>query len=884
MNTLSLELSSNAAHLRDELGGNPQPGLIRARAYLERVVPWIEGSHVNLHWTVPNRKFNPAQPEGKGNKKFYLNGMAFTSPSAAIDQLTYLTGGRATAQDIYACMSSQQLAETKVVGGRSFLEAKRGTENVAGIKALYIDLDVKADSYATPGAAFGELRRFIAEVGLPRPTLAVSSGTGGAHIYWVLDKVLPRAEWQPLANALAEATRRHGLKVDSNCTVDSARLLRVPETWNYKGTPPLPVTMGKVIQPNDVPLDDIRRILLPYMGATVVRLPTAMAPSGKPALPQSELSAGIQAPQAPPIDIDSIKPLCGFVATALDTGGQSYAQPLWNLTTLLATFTQSARGDGRWAAHEMAKGHPGYDLGTTDALYDRKVAERDVRNIGWPSCSAVQNAGCTSCATCPLLALGKSPLAHGKPSTTSSCSAEHKSGAVSDGSAGKEDDPLTEDRAARQFAERHAGQLLFCHDTGRWHQWTGAAWQPNRCGLAFQWARELARDLCAEENPRVQYLVSKASFAGAVERFARSDPAFAVTMEGWDADPWLLGTPGGTVDLRTGDLREARREERITKLAAVTPPADAKCQTWRRFINDVTQGDTSYARFLQQLCGYCLTGDTSEQALFFAYGGGGNGKGVFIHTLAGIMADYAVNAAMETFTASKHDRHSTEIASLRGARLVTASETEQGRKWAESRIKQLTGGDVMRARYMRQDEFEFKPVMKLLLIGNNKPSLSSVDDAARRRFNLLPFLFKPALADPFLEQKLHSEWPEILRWMIEGCIDWQQNGLCRPEIVRDATNEYFEVQDTFKQWMDEKCIVQHGNPNRKATAQDLFASWGQFAIINSEPAGNMKGFGERMDRLGFKKNKNIPAKSGSGKARGYEGIELNMPTPPTARP
>ncbi|EIZ87137.1 inner membrane protein [Methylobacterium sp. GXF4] len=386
-----------------------------ARIYLERVVPWIEGSHVNLHWTVPNRKFDQSKPEGKGNKKFYLNGMAFTSPSAAIDQLTYLTGGRATAQDIYACMSSQQLAETKVVGGRSFLEAKRGTENVAGIKALYIDLDVKADSYATPAAAFGELRRFIAEVGLPRPTLAVASGTGGAHVYWVLDKVLPRAEWQPLANALAEATRRHGLKVDSNCTVDSARLLRVPETWNHKGNPPLPVVMGKAVQPNDVPLDEIRRILLPYMGATVVRLPTAKPLPGQPAMPVSELSAGIQAPQAPPIDIDSIKPLCGFVATALDTGGQSYAQPLWNLTTLLATFTQSARGDGRWAAHEMAKGHPGYDLGTTDALYDRKVAERDVRNIGWPSCSAVQNAGCTSCATCPLNHLNKSPLSFGQP-------------------------------------------------------------------------------------------------------------------------------------------------------------------------------------------------------------------------------------------------------------------------------------------------------------------------------------------------------------------------------------------------------------------------------------------------------------------------------------
>lgn len=395
--------------------------LEQARTYLERVVPWQQGAHVNLHWTVPNRKFNPSLPEGKGNKRYFLNGRAFTTSQEAIDQLTFLVGGRSNAKDIYACMSAQTLAEAKVVGGRQFLEAKRGTDNVAGLKALYIDLDVKAvpkegeKAYPTSAIAFGEMRRFIAEVGLPRPTLAVSSGTGGAHLYWVIDHVLPRDEWQPLANALAEATRRHGLTIDTQCTVDSARILRVPETWNHKGTPPLPVVLGRHIEPSDVPLDDMRRILLPYMGAQVVRLPTAMT-GGLPGKgPVSELAAGIQAPAAPPVDIDSIKPLCGFVQTAMDTGGQGYAQPLWNLTTLLATFTQSARGDGRWAAHEMAKGHPGYAQADTDALYDRKVSERDARNIGWPSCAAVQNAGCSSCATCPLQHLNKSPLSFGTP-------------------------------------------------------------------------------------------------------------------------------------------------------------------------------------------------------------------------------------------------------------------------------------------------------------------------------------------------------------------------------------------------------------------------------------------------------------------------------------
>lgn len=130
------------------------------------------------------------------------------------------------------------------------------------------------------------------------------------------------------------------------------------------------------------------------------------------------------------------------------------------------------------------------------------------------------------------------------------------------GKAAGNGDLLTEDWAARTFAERYNGELLFCHDTAKWHEWTGAAWVPNRQGKAFQWARELAREMCADEDPKTRFIASKTSFAAGVERFCRSDPVFAVTIEGWDSDPWLLGTPGGTVDLRTGELREARREDR----------------------------------------------------------------------------------------------------------------------------------------------------------------------------------------------------------------------------------------------------------------------------------------------------------------------------------
>ena len=164
-----------------------------------------------------------------------------------------------------------------------------------------------------------------------------------------------------------------------------------------------------------------------------------------------------------------------------------------------------------------------------------------------------------------------------------------------------------------------------------------------------------------------------------------------------------------------------------------------KCPIWLQFLAEITGGDQNLQDFLQRMFGYALTGVTTEHALFFLYGTGGNGKSVFINTISGILAEYHKPAPIETFTASQSERHPTDLAGLRGARCVTAVETEEGRRWAESKIKALTGGDRISARFMRQDFFEYVPQFKLIIAGNHKPGLSSVDEAIRRRFNLIPF-------------------------------------------------------------------------------------------------------------------------------------------------
>jgi putative DNA primase/helicase len=250
------------------------------------------------------------------------------------------------------------------------------------------------------------------------------------------------------------------------------------------------------------------------------------------------------------------------------------------------------------------------------------------------------------------------------------------------------------------------------------------------------------------------------------------------------------------------------------------------------------------------MAGYSLTGSTEEHALFFLYGLGANGKSTFLNAITAAAGDYHRTTPIETFTASNHDRHPTELAALRGARLVTATETEEGRRWAESRIKALTGGDKIAARFMRQDFFEFQPMFKLIIAGNHKPGLRSVDEAIRRRFHLIPFTvtIPPAERDEHLPDKLKSELPGILAWMIEGCLDWQETGLAPPEIVTADTAQYLEAEDAIAAWIED-CAGRDPNNFEKSTK--LFTSWSEWAEKSGEHIGSQKRFCQNLEARGF---------------------------------
>ena len=429
---------------------------------------------------------------------------------------------------------------------------------------------------------------------------------------------------------------------------------------------------------------------------------------------------------------------------------------------------------------------------------------------------------------------------------------------------------------ARAFTRRNGQDWRYCAPWGKWLAWTGTRWNADQRLYVMHLAREMccAAALMSKSPPLSRRLASAASIA-AVERIARSEPELSSIPDEWDANLWALNTPGGVVDLRNGRLATHRREDGMTRIATATPRGD--CTRWRAFLGDVTGGDAELQAYLQRMAGYCLTGATSAHALFFLYGTGANGKSVFVTALATILGDYATNAPMDTFMEARGDRHPTDLAGLRGARFVASVETEQGRRWNESKVKAITGGDKVSARFMRQDFFEYTPQFKLVIAGNHKPAIRNVDEAMKRRMHLIPFTvtIPPERRDPKLTEKLLAERDGILAWALAGCLQWQRTGLQPPASVLSATEEYFEAEDALGRWIDERCVrIERA---RSLTAE-LFNDWKAWAEAAGEFVGSQRRFSDQLVARGVEKWRN-----GLG-VRGFQGIGLKAePRPERSR-
>lgn len=406
----------------------------------------------------------------------------------------------------------------------------------------------------------------------------------------------------------------------------------------------------------------------------------------------------------------------------------------------------------------------------------------------------------------------------------------------------------SEDAIALSFVATNGSDWRHVALWGKWLNWTGTHWQIDETREVQDRIRAVCRACTSDLKPGEARRIASARTIKAVESIASSDRQVALGTDALDTHCNLLNTPAGTVDLETGAISPAERAHHLTQITTASPGVVPSI--WSEFLCRITGKDASLMAYLARICGYCLTGETSEQAFFFFHGEGGNGKSVFIQTIAKALGSYAATAPLDSFTVSRNSTHPTDLAGLRGKRLVTVTETEQGRAWAESRIKTITGGDPIRARLLYRDFFEFQPTFKLIVVGNHRPQLTSVGTAMRRRLQLVPFTITipDDLRDKDLATKLESQIDGVLGWMLDGYREWQRLGLSPPESVIRASEAYFEDEDLVGQWIAEQCDL---GAKRSALSKALYENWSAWADAHGVERGSTKSFGEALRSRSF---------------------------------
>ncbi len=440
--------------------------------------------------------------------------------------------------------------------------------------------------------------------------------------------------------------------------------------------------------------------------------------------------------------------------------------------------------------------------------------------------------------------------------------------------------PFTDSGNAERLVQLHGSDLRFVSGWNKWLAFDGRRWREDE-GAAFRAAKATARAIQRagaelDDEDRRQTVIrfglrseSKNAISAMVS-LARHDSAIAISPQQLDSDPWALNVQNGTIDLRTGKLRQHRREDLITKLAPVVYDAGAECPTWIAFLERAMASDAEVVSYIQRLFGYALTASVREHLLAFSYGPGANGKSTCLRIGHEMLGDYASPAPRGLLFRSRGDRHPTELATLFGRRYVTCSEIEEGQAFDEALVKDLTGDDLIECRRMREDFWSFVPTHKLFMAGNHKPTVRGDDEGIWRRLRLIPWLVTiPANErDKTLPEKLRAELPGILRWAVEGCLEWQAKGLDEPEAVRRATREYREENDGLGEFFRLHVVFE---PEGRASRKELREGYETFCKENGAQPLGAKRFAGRLRERGVT---DCTVRRGFAVVDGWKGVRL----------
>lgn len=433
---------------------------------------------------------------------------------------------------------------------------------------------------------------------------------------------------------------------------------------------------------------------------------------------------------------------------------------------------------------------------------------------------------------------------------------------------------LTDVGNAERLVDVHGRDLRWVQRWKTWLVWDGRRWRRDETlelerrakGVVREMFTEAAKLPSDERKPYVQHAVQSEGMSrlDAMTRLARSVTGVPILHDALDQTPMLLTVRNGTVDLRTGDLRPHDRGHLGTKLADIAYDPAAQCPTWLATLNVIFSGDAALLGYFQRAVGYSLTGDTREQVLHLCYGSGANGKSTVLDVMADLAGEYGCAADFSTFLEQGNSSGPrNDVARLAGARLVRSSEVGEGKKLNEGLIKSLTGGDVVSARFLYSEDFEFKPQFKLWLAANHKPVIRGNDHAIWRRVRLIPFevTIPPEQRDGQLPDKLRAELPGILAWAVAGCLEWLAEGLRPPDRVMAATEEYRTESDSLGAFLAEEC---EAGQYHEVRAGDLYAAYKRWAKENGEWEMSNQAFGRRITERGFGIRKDMNGKLRTG--------------------
>jgi P4 family phage/plasmid primase-like protien len=640
----------------------------------------------------------------------------------------------------------------------------------------------------------------------PTPTAIVESSPGHYHCYWRLATALEPEQAERLNRRLTYAIGADRGKWALTC------LLRPPGTSNHKHGAPSAVLLRDTDPRTEINPDELER-WLPMAG------PSANGHQG-----------GRPNGKEPPVRLDS------------------YGMEVWR-------GEKPKVKDGRVdrSASLFAIGRVLYRAGATRSALVAALRERDAA-LGWHKYTAYADDGEYDRIYSKLVGpeqANTGPAPDGDEGDESSREPQH------------EDFARTDLGNAERLVARHGDDLLYVHKWKKWLVWDGKRWAIDTSGEVERRAVATVRAIYGEAKRHPDDAVRKALARHAVASesrarieamisLARSRPGIPVDPEQLDRDLWLLNARNGTLDLRTRELREHSREDRLTKLAPVEYAPDADAPRFLGFLSEIFGGDEDVISFVRRFAGYTLTGSTEERVFAILHGSGKNGKTTLVELLRDVLGEYAENTDAETILQKDYRGVGNDVAALCGARFVSAAEVEQGRYLAESRVKNLTGADTVTARFLFSEPFNFKPQFKLWLSTNNKPVIRGTDDAIWDRIRLIPFeqRFDGERCDPKLPAKLREELPGVLAWMVQGCREWRREGLGEPEKIQKATEGYRAEMDALAAFIDECCVVR---PDVQAKFKLLYEAYCEWCEDSNEKVEKKRRFADLLTERGFEK-------------------------------